>query len=241
MLDVVLAEGNRYGGAHIFESGYSGLKYDLAYIVYALGYVPQPEDLDILPEFLGGIAVHQALALAEDVVGPVGPLIQHTDGGKTYDAIHRVLKAYVVHYNEVVKKPPFGMPPCDDRPFYVSTHLEELIQEMRAVCAQLQAAVERLPDLDGATEGLRDATGKLDAAIDDTLLTHKDALERVRRRMGFSPPYYVPTSPAYDPCFPDYDRQPSEQDPWDVRDSRPSEASSSQQQQGQGQGQWEWP
>ena len=241
LLDVVLAEGNRYGGAHIFESGYSGLKYDLAYIVYALGYVPQPEDLDILPEFLGGIAVHQALALAEDVVGPVGPLIQHTDGGKTYDAIHRVLKAYVVHYNEVVKKPPFGMPPCDDRPFYVSTHLEELIQEMRAVCAQLQAAVERLPDLDGATEGLRDATGKLDAAIDDTLLTHKDALERVRRRMGFSPPYYVPTSPAYDPCFPDYDRQPSEQDPWDVRDSRPSEASSSQQQQGQGQGQWEWP
>ncbi len=238
LLDVVLEEADRYGGAHVFEYEYDELKHDLALIVYALGYVPRPEDFDILPEFLGEIAVE----LAEDVVGPVGPLIQHTDKGKTYDAIHRVLKAYVGHYNEVVKKPPFGMPPCDDRPFYVSTQLEEVIQKMRVMCAQLQAVVERLPDLDGATEGLRDATGELDAAIDDTLRRHEDALERVRRRMGTSPPYYVPTSPAYDPCFPD--RQPSERDPWDVRDPRPSEASSSQQQQqqqGQGQWEWEWP
>ena len=240
LLDVVLAEGDRYGGAHIFEDEYVALKDDLGLIVYALGYVPQPEDRSILPDFLFDV-VNELDEDDGDGEDAVGPSIVHADEGKTYDAIHRVLKAYLVHYDEVVKKPPFGMPPCDDRPFYVSTHLEELIQKMRVMCAQLQAAVERLPDLDGATEGLRDATGKLDAAIDDTLLTHKDALERVRRRMGFSPPYYVPTSPAYDPCFPDYDRQPSEQDPWDVRDSRPSEASSSQQQQGQGQGQWEWP
>jgi hypothetical protein len=212
LLDLLLEEAKRYGTVTLFGDDYVRLPQWVAVIIYALGLVPRINgEEDALPFWLRQLA-YELLSDGQEF----SDFVDRPPEG--YDAIKRVLEAFVEHYKRALTMPAFLQP--ERVVYYASSDQELFLLRMNVIVAQL---VERLEVL-GVEEMFADVMTDLVTVMDATerhiqwVEQERSRRQREERESSSSPPY-EPSSPAYSPTDP-YTYVPwgEERDPWALRD-----------------------
>ena len=208
LLDLLLEEAKRYGTATLFGDDFVRLPQWVAVIIYALGLVPRTNGEEYaLPFWLRQLA-DELLSDGQEF----SDFVNRPPEG--YDAIKRVLEAFVVHYKRVLTLPPFLQP--ERSVYYASSEQALFLLRMNVIVPQL---VERLEEL-GTEEMFADVMTDLATVIDATA-RHIQWIEQehFRREREERESPFEPSSPEYSPTDPyAYQRWGEEDDPWALRD-----------------------